>query len=77
MADAPVTWTVQSSFPRSELQPGGNVVDGQRLQIMTNTGFTTFVFVPETLFSNTSAVRALIAGKVGSLAAIHNLSGNV
>ncbi|MGH7743513.1 MAG: hypothetical protein ACREQ5_01645 [Candidatus Dormibacteria bacterium] len=76
-ASEPTTYTIVSSIPTTDIQPGGNLVSGQRFQYQTSNGITGFVFVPQSIMGNVSAVRALIETDVTQLVNVHKLTGQV
>lgn len=69
-------WQVTGQTDTQEFDPSGNVQNGKTVTfVVTATGTTHSVFVPDVIYANTEAVRELIQSQVDQITAVHRLSG--
>lgn len=77
VAGPKVTYRVTGVADDTQFTGGSSPVPGKRVSFSTSTGYDGSVFVPDTVFGDTAAVRALIESMVYQVAAAHVLSGSI
>ncbi len=73
----PVTYQVTAVIPETQYNTQGSPVTGKTVRYSTSLGYEGSVFVPDTVFSDLPAVRALIEGEVRMVAVAQALTGTV
>jgi hypothetical protein len=73
----PVTYTVTAVAPETQFTSTATPLPGKRVSFSTSAGYDGGVFVPDSVFSDTAAVRDLIEGEVRKVTAALALTGTV
>lgn len=76
-AGAPVTYQVTTVTPETQYTPTATPVPGKQVGYTTSSGYAGSVFVPDTVFGDTSAVQQLIEAEVAQVVAAQAIAGTV
>lgn len=74
---APITWKVTSVTPDTQYTATATPVPGKRVAFTTSIGYDDAVFVPNTVFADTSAWRQIIEAEVTKVAAAQAVTGTI
>lgn len=77
VAGPKVDYRVTGVADDTQFTAGSSPVPGKRVSFSTSTGYDGSVFLPDTVFGDMAAVRALIEATVYQVAAAHGLSGSI
>lgn len=71
---APTTWVVTGQSQATDIPTQGAPVNGVRIQYRTGNGQEGSVFVPQTIYPNTSQVRDIIAAAAAQMDTVKALT---
>lgn len=78
MADAtPVTYEVTGVTQETKYGPNGTPIPGKNVTFETGTGYQGTVFIPDSVFADTTALTGAIEGEVKAVAAAMLVKGTV
>lgn len=72
-----ITYTVTRITPDTKFPPGESPVSGKSVAFSTSVGYTGTIFVPDSVFSDATAVRHMIEAEVKLVAAAWQLTGSI
>jgi hypothetical protein len=73
----PITYQVTRVTPDTQFPPGEQPVAGQLVAFTTSAGYSGNVFVPDSVFSDKSAVTRMVEDKVRLVAQAQSISGTI
>lgn len=73
----PITYTVTGVTQDSQFTGQSTPVTGKRVQFSTSAGYEGAVFVPDSVFSDATAVRRMIESEVKLVAAAQSITGTI
>lgn len=76
-AGTPVTWQVTGITPDVQATPQNTLVAGKQVAFSISTGYEGKVFVPDSVFSDTAAVKEAVASQVRAIVAASAITGTV
>jgi len=74
---APVTYQVTGVTADTQYNIANTPITGKQVTFEVSNGYLGRIFVPDTVFSDTAAVKAMIEGEVRVVAAAQALNGTV
>jgi len=73
----PISYNVTNVVPETSYGPGASPVNGKRISFTTSLGYDGSIFVPDSIFGDTAAWRAIIESEIVKVAAAQAVAGTV
>jgi hypothetical protein len=72
-----VTYQVTGVAPDTQFTAGNTVIQGKRVQFSASSGYSGWIFVPDSVFADQGAVSRMIEAEVQLVAAAQNITGTI
>jgi hypothetical protein len=73
----PISYNVTNVTPETSYGPGATPINGKRVAFSTSVGYDGSIFVPDSIFGDTRAWRAIIEAEVLKVAAAQAVTGTI
>lgn len=72
-----ISYEVTSVAPDTQFTAGNQTVPGKRVSYSTSSGYTGWVFVPDSVFADTAAVQRMIHAEVMIVYRAQQITGSI